>query len=83
MVFVRASSEEERRALKQGVRREVGRVSERMPAVEFVAFLEQFVVAYPTPPLYLVLDNASTHTAKLTRAWLAVHPQVTLYFLPS
>jgi hypothetical protein len=33
MVFVRALSEEERRALRQGVRREVGRVSERMRAV--------------------------------------------------
>ena len=33
MVFVRALDEAERAALKQGVRREVGRVSERMRAV--------------------------------------------------
>ncbi|MGI8547902.1 MAG: helix-turn-helix domain-containing protein [Gemmatimonadaceae bacterium] len=33
MTFVRALSEEERRALRRGVRREVGRVSERMRAV--------------------------------------------------
>jgi transposase len=58
-------------------------VTERKRAGEFVAFLEQLVVAYPTPPLYLVLDNASIHTAKLTRAWLGTHPQVTLCFLPS
>ena len=58
-------------------------VTERKRAVEFVAFLTQLVAAYPTQPLYLVLDNASIHTAKLTRAWLAEHPQVTLCFLPS
>lgn len=33
MVFVRTLSEAERVALRQGVRREVGRVSERMRAV--------------------------------------------------
>lgn len=58
-------------------------VTERKRAVEFVEFLAQLVTAYPTQPLYLVLDNASIHTAKLTRAWLAEHPQVTLCFLPS
>ncbi len=58
-------------------------VTERKRAVEFIAFLAQLVAAYPTQPLYLVLDNASINTAKLTRAWLAEHPQVTLCFLPS
>jgi transposase len=58
-------------------------VTERKRTVEFLAFLEQLVVVYPTQPLYLVLDNASIHTAKLTRAWLAEHAQVTLCFLPS
>ena len=62
-------------------------VTERKRAVEFSAFLTQLVTqlvaAYPTQPLYLVLDNASIHTAKLTRAWLAEHPQVTSCFLPS
>ena len=46
-------------------------VTERKRAVEFLAFLEQLVAAYPTRPLYLVLDDAGIHTAKLTRAWLA------------
>ena len=58
-------------------------VTERKRAVEFIGFLEQLVTAYPTQPLYLVLDNASIHTAKVTRAWLTDHTHVTLCFLPS
>jgi len=58
-------------------------VTERKRAAEFLAFLEQLVAAYPARPLYLVLDNASIHTAKVTRAWLAEHAQVTLCFLPA
>lgn len=58
-------------------------VTERKRAVEFLAFLEQLLGAYPGAPLYVVLDNASIHTAKRTRAWLAEHPRVTLCFLPS
>jgi transposase len=58
-------------------------VTERKRAAEFLAFLEQLVACYPAAPLYLVLDNASIHTAKVTRAWLEGHPQVVLCFLPS
>lgn len=54
----------------------------RKRAVEFVAFLEQLLAAYPDRPLWLVLDNAGIHTAKLVRAWLAAHPAVELLFLP-
>lgn len=58
-------------------------VTERKRAAEFLAFLEQLVAAYPARPLSLVLDNASIHTAKLTRAWLDGHAGVTLCFLPA
>ena len=64
-------------------------VAERKCAAEFLAFLDQLdqldqlVAAYPARPLYLVLDNASIHTAKLTRAWLDTHAGVTLCFLPA
>jgi transposase len=57
-------------------------VTARKRAVEFITFLEQLVAAYPGRPLWLVLDNAGIHTAKLTRAWLAAHPAVELLFLP-
>jgi transposase len=59
------------------------RVAEKKTALEFLAFLEELLVAYPTQPLLLVLDNASIHTAKVVQAWLGAHPRVELLFLPS
>ena len=58
-------------------------VTARKRAVEFVAFLEQVLAAYPDRPLLLVLDNASIHTAKAVTAWLAAHPTVELLPLPA
>jgi len=58
-------------------------VTERKRTAEFLAFLEQLVACYPAVPLSLVLDNASIHTAKRTRAWLETQPQGVLCFLPS
>ena len=52
-------------------------------AVDFVAFLEKLTSAYPGRPMYLVLDNASIHTAKLVQEWLQEHPRVHLLFLPA
>lgn len=58
-------------------------VSLSKKAVDFLAFLEKLTSAYPGCPLYLVLDNASIHHAKLVQQWLTTHPQVHLLFLPS
>lgn len=58
-------------------------VTARKRAVEFVAFLEQVLRAYPARPLLLIVDNASIHTAKLVQAWLADHPRLTLGYLPT
>lgn len=58
-------------------------VTARKRAVEFVAFLEQVVAAYPDRPVLLALDNASIHTARTVRAWLADHPQVEVLYLPA
>jgi transposase len=57
---------------------------ERKRAVDFVAFLEQLVRAYPAGEVVLVLDNVSTHDAKLVRAWLAQpeHARFRLLWLP-
>jgi transposase len=52
-------------------------------AVDFIAFLEKLKNAYPDRPLYLVLDNASIHHAKLVGQWLTEHPRVHLLFLPA
>lgn len=58
-------------------------VTERKRAVEFVAFLEAVLAAYPGRPVLLVVDNASIHTAKVVSAWLAAHPRLELLFLPT
>lgn len=58
-------------------------VREHKRADDFLAFLEQLRLAYPTPPLLLVLDNASIHHAKKVTAWLQDHPQVQLLYLPT
>ncbi len=58
-------------------------VEARKRAVEFVAFLEHLLAAYPARPVLLALDNASIHTAKAVRAWLEAHPRVELLYLPA
>jgi transposase len=55
---------------------------DRKLAVHFVAFLEQLAAAYPSQTLYLVLDGAPTHTAKVVHVWLACHPQIQVLWLP-
>jgi transposase len=52
-------------------------------AADFIAFLETLASAYPGRPMYLVLDNASIHHAKLVQEWLKEHPRVHLLFLPA
>jgi transposase len=54
----------------------------RKLAVHFVAFLEELANAYPTATLYLALDNAPTHTAKVVQHWLAAQPRVQPLWLP-
>ena len=55
---------------------------QRKLAVHFVAFLHHLAAAYPTGTLYLALDNAPTHTAKVVGKWLAAHPRVHVLWLP-
>ena len=49
----------------------------------FVAFLDHLLTAYPGHPLYLVLDNAPTHTATVVARWAAAHPRAQLLWLPT
>ena len=55
---------------------------ERKLAVHFVAFLERVAAAYPEGPLFLVMDGAPIHTAKVVAAWLAANPRAQLLWLP-
>src|SRR5260221_254667 len=47
------------------------------------AFLEQLAAAYPAGRLYLALDGAPAHTAKVVERWLAAHPRVIFLRLPT
>ena len=55
---------------------------ERKLATTFVAFPEQIAAAYPEGPLFLVLDGAPIHTAKVVAAWLAANPRAQVLWLP-
>jgi hypothetical protein len=55
---------------------------ERKLAVHFVTFLQRLAAAYPTGTVYLALDNAPTHTAKVVGKWLTAHPRVQALWLP-
>jgi transposase len=55
---------------------------DRKLAVHFVAFLNGLATAYPTGLLYLALDNAPIHTAKVVQRWLVAHPRVHVLWLP-
>ena len=55
---------------------------DRKRAAHFVAFLEQVLRCYPEGPLYLALDSAPTHTARVVQRWLVAHPRVRVLWLP-
>ncbi len=55
---------------------------ERKLAVHFVTFLNQIVAAYPAGTLYLALDSAPAHTAKVVHRWLVANPRVVVLWLP-
>jgi transposase len=58
-------------------------VRQRQHAADFLAFLEHLLAAYPTGPILLIVDNYSSHTAHAVGAWLAAHPRVRLFSLPT
>src|SRR5260221_502886 len=54
----------------------------RKLAFHFVAFLEHLAAASPGGRLYLALDGAPAHTAKVVERWLAAHPRLIVLRLP-
>jgi transposase len=56
---------------------------EHNDAVTFIGFLESIdSVTDPNLGIHVVLDNGSSHVAKLTRAWLDAHPRWHAHFTP-
>ncbi len=58
-------------------------VRPRLRTDDFLAFLEHLLVVYPSGPVLLIVDNSSSHTAHAVRAWLADHPRLQLFYLPT
>jgi len=58
-------------------------VREHMRKEDFLAFLEYLWWQYPTGPIVLVVDNYGTHTAHVVAHWLAAHPRLQLFCLPT
>ena len=54
----------------------------RRRRVEFLAFMNQVVAAYPGREIHVVLDNLNTHKPKNDR-WLARHRNVHFHFTPT
>ena len=52
-------------------------------AVDFIASLEHLLLAYPVGLISVLVDNASIHTAKVVRKWLADHQRLQLIYLPA
>ncbi len=50
---------------------------------DFLAFLEQLLTCYPDGPLLVIVDNFSSHTAHAVPDWLAAHPRLHLFYLPT
>src|SRR3954449_3489940 len=57
--------------------------TERHRHQEFLAFLRQVARAYPRRQLHVVVDNLSTHSHPVVRAWLQRHPRGHLHFTPT
>lgn len=62
----------------------LGRIIERNDSATFISFLAEIDQAiHPDTPVYLVLDNGSSHVSKATKAWLAAHPRFTACYTPT
>lgn len=51
-------------------------------STDFIALLEQLLLAYPSGTILLIVDSASIHTSQITQQWLDQHPRLQLLFLP-
>lgn len=57
-------------------------VREHVHKEDFVVFLEHLLTVYASGTVILIVDNYSSHTAKMVAVWLAEHPRLQLYYLP-
>lgn len=55
--------------------------SKRRRRVDFLAFMNTVVAAYPAQEIHVVIDNLNTH--KKNEPWLKKHPNVHFHFTPT
>jgi transposase len=59
------------------------RVREHLRKEDFMAFLEDLLVAYPTQTILLIVDKYSSPTAHMVDDWRKEHPRLQLHLLPT
>ena len=60
-----------------------GRCYPRHTHVEFLAFLDSLVTAYPRREIHMICDNYGTHKHPKVKAWLLAHPRFHFHFTPT
>lgn len=59
-------------------------IIERNDSVTFIKFLTEIDQAIPRHlDIHLVMDNGSSHTSKVTKAWLRAHPRFHVHHTPT
>jgi transposase len=58
-------------------------VRQRATSEDFIAFLEHLLAAYPVEPIILIVDNFSSHRARIVQTWLAANARLRLMYLPT
>src|SRR5262249_1413279 len=70
-------------ALNVGTGQVHGKITQRNNSEPFIGFLTELDQQVPAHlNIHLVLDNGSSHTSKVTRAWLAAHPRFRVTYTP-
>ena len=54
----------------------------KVNALVFIDFLDALSREYPKRTLYVIADQASSHTAKIVKEFVATHPRLRIFFLP-
>lgn len=63
--------------------RVVGHVKTRRTSVNFLAFMNDVVAAFPARDLHVVLDNLNIHKNAAAQRWLKRHPRVHVHHTPT
>ena len=58
-------------------------LTEHKRGAEFIVFLDQLLVIYPFNLIFVLVDNASIHTSKAVKKWVADHSRLELVYLPT